>query len=649
MAKTEAKSRYAALDIEVYRNYFLAVFVTEKGVKHEYEILNDTVTKGNLETIKGTVKNQTLITFNGNNYDLPILFGAMQGFKNAELKRMSDTIIVEDVPSWKLSEHFPKLRTRRCDHIDLIGVTPLQASLKTYMCRIHSKRLQDLPIHPDSDITEEQAAELLKYCHNDVRGTWEVFKEMQNDLLLRVNMGAEYGLDFRSKSGPQIAEAVIRQRMEDNGHAVEKRTEKVSPFKYNVPDFIQFATPELQALLETVRESEFKVNDKGYVQLPEALDKAIEFDGAKYKMGIGGLHSQEKKQAIVAGPQERLGELDVASMYPSIILGQNLYPEHLGEGFCEVYREIFDQRIEAKTKGDKIVSDSLKLVLNSSYGKFGNRYSYLYSPELLIQTTITGQLALLMLIERLTEVGRVVSANTDGVVVLYPGRYQNVLDDIAQQWTAETSYVLEWTPYSSLYSESVNSYIAVKPDGGSKRKGLYAGGSIGKGYANQVSINAAAAYLERGTPIAETIFGCDDIRDFLIMRGVKGGAQWRGQELGKVVRWYQSTNGEPIQYRSNGNKVAGSDGAAPMMDLIKGIPEDLDYDWYCAKAIKMLGNLGVGSAEESVAKNALRPHPLEGGNATVICNGKQHVVSESDIHKKNVEREKIEEINDPWA
>ena len=41
---------------------------------------------------------------------------------------------------------------------------------------------------------------------------------------------------------------------------------------------------------------------------------------------------------------------------------------------------------------------SKKIQINGSFGKLGSKYSLLYAPDLLLQTTITGQLALLMLI-----------------------------------------------------------------------------------------------------------------------------------------------------------------------------------------------------------------------------------------------------------
>ena len=65
--------------------------------------------------------------------------------------------------------------------------------------------------------------------------------------------------------------------------------------------------------------------------------------------------------------------------------------------------------------------NALKVTVNGSFGKFGSPYSVLYSPDLLVQVTVTGQLSLLMLIQWMESQGiSVVSANTDGVVVKCP-------------------------------------------------------------------------------------------------------------------------------------------------------------------------------------------------------------------------------------
>ena len=116
-------------------------------------------------------------------------------------------------------------------------------------------------------------------------------------------------------------------------------------------------------------------------------------------MGIGGLHSCEKSQYVVADENTVLRDADVSSYYPSIILQQKLSPKAMGKDFITIYQSIVSRRIEAKHRGDKVTADTLKICVNGSFGKLGSKYSALYAPELLIQTTLTGQLALLMLIE----------------------------------------------------------------------------------------------------------------------------------------------------------------------------------------------------------------------------------------------------------
>ena len=582
----------AFFDVECYANYFYVLFKTygANATKHEFRMHNGKK-DGDLAVLRAIFKNQQIVSFNGINYDMWIIGAYLSGYTNAKLKQLSDDIIVKGMRSWVLIDHHPDIKIPASDHIDLVGATPLQAGLKVYGCRIHSPKLQDLPIDPSATISESDAALLERYCENDVDVTKQIYDELRPQIELREAMTKIYSVDMRSKGDAQIAEAIFKQRLEEEGIKVERVRGAIKPFKYKPPEFIRFTSSDLQKVLLCVEQAEFAVNDKGSVVLPDSLGQVIDYAGAHYKLGIGGLHSQEKHQ-VVKVEGDHLGELDVASFYPSIILGQSLHPDHLTDKFCEVYRAIYDERLEAKHNGNKVVADTLKIVLNGSYGKFGSKYSFLYAPKLLIQTTLTGQLSLLMLIELVTEAGALVtSANTDGINVKFSSLNAKAVMRAKDRWERVTGYVLEWTPYQAVYSESVNSYIAIKV-GGTKAKGLYEAGSIRKGYAAQVCNEAIIAHLRCGTPIEDTINGCDDIREFLTMRGVKGGAVWRDEALGKVVRWFVSTEGEPIRYASNGNKVAGSDGAYPMMDMAP-MPDHLDRAAYVEMAKRKLKRLGL--------------------------------------------------------
>jgi hypothetical protein len=356
-------------------------------------------------------------------------------------------------------------------------------------------------------------------------------------------------------------------------------------FKYKAPPFIQDSPA-----LDFVRACNFVIAESGSPKC-EALDN---YRAGTYRMGIGGLHSTESAITHIVGEDEFLIERDVASYYPSIILQCGLYPETMGKAFLDVYTTIYDRRLAAKAAGDKVSADTLKIALNGTFGKLGSRYSCLYSPGLLVQVTLTGQLALLDLIAMVEKTGaRVVSANTDGIVIRGKKAQYEAVQAAVRTWEVVTGFVTEEAAYRALHSRDVNSYVAIKPDGHVKLKGAYATTTLSKSPANEICSIAAVKYLAEGTPIRQTIYGCEDITLFATVRAVRTGAIYRGQYLGKVVRWYRGTEGDFIRYKKNGNKVPKSDNAVPIMELPEVLPTDIDYQWYMSEAVKILIDVGL--------------------------------------------------------
>jgi hypothetical protein len=213
----------------------------------------------------------------------------------------------------------------------------------------------------------------------------------------------------------------------------------------------------------------------------------------------------------------------------------------------------------------------------------------------MIRTTITGQLTLLMLIEALEGYGvPVVSANTDGIVIKCPRAKREDVNYIISRWEKHTGLKTEETVYRALYSRDVNNYIAVKEDGKAKAKGVYAPVSLSKNPQNPICPEAVIALLTKGVPIRETIRNCTDIRKFLTLRAVTGGAVKDDQPIGKVVRWYYSNSVEgAIHYATNGNMVPRSETARHLMDLPETLPEDINYDWYEAECDEILMDIGA--------------------------------------------------------
>jgi hypothetical protein len=410
-------------------------------------------------------------------------------------------------------------------------------------------------------------------------------------------MSTQYGLDLRSKSDAQIAEAVIKQECETIlKHRLEKpRHAPGDQFRYAVPEWMAFSAIDI---LPAIRDAKFVVTDAGGVVLPPALkDREIRLSQGIYRMGVGGLHSSEKKQVVKEDKDRLVMDFDVVSYYPSILLNQGLYPKHIGPSFLTVYKTLVEQRLAAKAAGNKAVSESLKITINGTFGKLGSKWSALYSPDLMVQVTLTGQLAILMLIERLDDVIgiEVVSANTDGVTIRCRRDTEQEALDAVKEWERITGFETERADYRGLYSRDVNNYVAIKTNGEVKTKGAYGEGlPLHKNPYAQICSRAVIAHLKSGKSCDTTVRECHDIRAFVCIRTVKGGALHHDTPIGRIIRWYYSTfEDEAILYKDNGHLVPNTYGAAPAILMPNGIPDDLDRDWYIRTANEMLADLGV--------------------------------------------------------
>lgn len=615
--------RTYVFDVESYPNYFLVSFKCLETGKYVYfEDSPDSTIDANL--LGFLLLRSRIVGFNSTSYDLPVLLMALKGYSAAALWDATKEIINEGLRPYEIDRKYGT-RVDGLNHIDIIEVAPLEASLKIYGGRLHCHRMQELPYPVGSWLTKEMADNVRSYNFNDLDETERLFKHLEPQITLREQIGREYKLDLRSKSDAQVAETVIVKELEKLARVTKPGIEPGFSFKYQVPDYMKFRTPAFQRVLDTVRDATFVVGASGSADMPpELANLDIRLGGCVYTLGIGGLHSTEKSVGYQSDEHNVLIDRDVASYYPNIILNQQLYPKHLGPAFLEVYRELVKRRLgakflaqEAAKLGDKekealhkVAADALKITINGAFGKLGNQFSALYSPDLLTQVTMTGQLSLLMYIEMVEMCGiPVVSANTDGVVFLCPRSKIEELNTVTIMWENETGFETEETRYASLWSRDVNNYIAVKEDGKCKTKGVYSevgsalNSPLSKNPENYIVSMAVQEFLSKGVPIAETVMnrghGIEtkyyptEISRFVTVRTVRGGAIKNGVYLGKAVRWYyaKGETGE-INYLLTGNKVPKSEGAKPLMDLPDCLPNDIDFDKYINEAEQALFDLG---------------------------------------------------------
>lgn len=554
----------------------------------------------------------TFIGFNSKSFDNVVVAAFCLGRTEIEIKRIADDVITNRVAPWAAMRKF-NLRDVIVDDIDLIEVAPSFVGLKAYGARMHMPRLQDMPLAHDAMISVEQEPMLLEYCHNDVETTAELLNQLEKELLLRVEMSRRYGVDMRSKSDSQMAEQAYITSM----GLKRKDNEVPQTVRYTPPGFLKFMNAELQGLLDRVAEHTFNMNRAtGHVMLPDFLgEQTVKFGTGEYQLGVGGIHSVHDKQVCHIAGDDVICDIDAASFYPSIILECGFVPASLGADFVAEYRKIYERRLDAKRSGDKTTDATLKISLNGTFGKLASRYSVLYSPDLMLAVTLTGQFTLLMLIEWLEHAGATtLSANTDGIAIRYPRSLEDTVQRVVARFSEVSRFVFEFTPYRVLAMKDVNNYIAVKPDRSLKVKGIYAPLSLRKNPTAQVCADAVGQWLAQGTPFQETISNAP-FCDFISARNVTGGGEQMGQYLGKVVRWYQSNDPslEPIKYVKNGNKVPKTEGARACMTLLDKTahPADLDYGWYRKEAIKIAIAVGCSAYLTEEELQLVAPPPKQ--------------------------------------
>lgn len=102
--------------------------------------------------------------------------------------------------------------------------------------------------------------------------------------------------------------------------------------------------------------------------------------------------------------------IDVGSLYPSIILQYDLFPDNDDLNFFRnIYPKIKDYRIKMKKAGNKPVSESFKIIINSFYGYMGYGFANFNDFDKAETVTRIGR-------ETLTKISEICEVNNYGIV-----------------------------------------------------------------------------------------------------------------------------------------------------------------------------------------------------------------------------------------
>jgi hypothetical protein len=444
------------------------------------------------------------------------------------------------------------------DILTMLYSNKLRVGLKEIQVTMQYPNVQEFVCDWTKLLPLEDFDSMIDYNINDIESTSELLNRCKKDVDLRIAIEDEYGVRVLSKDGVNIGMKILTQKyLEKTGLTWQdikdlRSPMSVIPLKDVILPFIKYDSPILQRVLDDMKNQIVSPGRKGY-------ENKFVFNNLRYSVGVGGIHSVNSPEIIIPRDDEMLIDIDVASLYPSMLIEYEFYPKHLGKEFLEVYKQIKDERIEAKHNGDKVKNETLKLALNGLSGNLQNKHNFCYSPFAVMQIRINGQLLLLMLAEKLTQIGcRIVQANTDGLFVLLKKDVYSKVNSICREWEQLTKLTLEEDRFKAMYQYAINDYFAITEDNKVKEKGMFITTvKLGKGLTPKIIPKAVISFFKDGISVEDTIKNCTDIRDFLMSE--KTGKQWHveymNEEQQRTNRFYASTNGGYLwKWKDTGHK-----------------------------------------------------------------------------------------------
>jgi len=549
-------------DLEVYHDLFSAGFKSTDGSEYHLFVLHagqDDIQKLRdwIDSFNGEL---TLIGHNILGYDnliINAIFEFPGNINNASLKRLSDKIITQR-ETFRMTDVYKQLRWyaqerwKSYDTMEITRINQMRVGLKFAGVILKCTKVQDLPYPPDARLTPEQIRAVISYMENDIDVNIVLWETIQRQVKIRHDVESLFGVDVHTLNDTGVGKAILNHfYIQDTEFSSTKEildSVPEPPGRIRLANCIAkdicFETPLLQKIVTGIREhvvysynnyrNDLKFDLNGNIT-SQKQKHAITYDGTQYAIGVGGLHSVDLPGKFVTNNKYIIRDADVSSYYPNIIIVNNFTPAHLGYDFIKILIRLTKQRLWAKEKGHldpyyATMAASLKITINSIFGLLGNKYYWLYSPETFLSVTISGQLYLLDLIEKLSLIGiQTISANTDGIVCKIPRELEDKYYKVCREWSTRTKMNLEYTDYVKYVRRDVNNYITVKPNGNVKTKGCFYPGELkdgiwtqplNKGYNAPIIAIAMYQYFVNDTAVVETIRNHTDIYDFMIAKRV---------------------------------------------------------------------------------------------------------------------------------
>lgn len=612
-------------DIEVFPNCFLfCMEMLNSDTKAVWEISYYRDDRQQLiEFLRWLSQTQTpMIGFNNLSYDYPMMhyFWFNSNATAREMRIKNDAIFSSQDRFghmiWASDRFAPQIDVFKMNHFDNKAKS---TSLKTLQINMRSSNVVECELGFERDLTQQEINSIaIPYNFHDVSETKKFVLSNMSALEFRLGLINQFGVEVLNWNDTKIGEQMVIQKLGNelcydysSGRRKIRQTPR-SAIGLNdiIFPYIKFENLEFNRVLTYLKQQVLKSDeinafgeDAPLIQTKGVFtDLKATVGGVDFHYGVGGIHGSVERKRVESGNGFVIRDIDVASLYPSIAIANNLAPEHLGSDFVRVYSELPKERKRwQEEKGKKCTeANALKLASNGVYGKSNSVWSPFYDPKFTMTITVNGQLLLSMLIERLVNVPtlQLIQGNTDGLTYYVNEKYVSECQRLEREWQNITGLVLEDVLYDRMFIRDVNNYIGVGVDGSIKLKGAYwtpdpldYHGSVAssqppawhKSFNAIVSTRAAVAHMVHGVDIEQFIRMTDNPYDFCSAVKINRSDKLMWGDVGQQrnTRFYVSTQGHVL------NKIMPPTGKLGAYKKANGVTDaeyesimnEVDWEW----------------------------------------------------------------------
>lgn len=565
--------------------------------------------------------------YNNKHYDNHIWKAICCGAEPTLVKEINDFIIKEERSGW---EHwFIRSSRFRFDNFDLMDDTQVGTSLKHIEAHL-GWNIEESEVDFDIDrpLTPEEIESTIFYCKWDVRATAKLLTLRKGYLSAKMNVGRT-----KSISDAKALYMTNARLTADFLGAVACPRSDEREYQYPANLRFDLIPAEVLAFFDRLHDKKIPSSELFKSQLK------VMVDGAEAVIGFGGIHHAIPNYSEKSSGTRIIRNFDVASLYPSLMVYNGYTSRNIPS--AATFEEVYHTRLNAKMNGDKHTANTLKLILNTTYGASLATTNPLYDPLMGRSVCITGQLYILELAMRYLEACttvRIIQLNTDGIMISLDESELPTIYKINDEWQKSKSLILEEDKIRKIVQKDVNNYVMVFDNGKVKTKGAYVTWGIAAAGAFSINNNftivkkAVVDYFVNGTPVEETIYQCTDIFQFQIIAKAGGGyksvyrippdfearkKQWRKEsryrenlawkypimrwsdyngprsEVQRVNRVYASLNpnmGTLVKVKPDGTigKIGGLPESCIIDNKNKLTLDQVDRSWYIALAKKYI-------------------------------------------------------------